>query len=48
MYEEYIRKNKALLDKLKTLQGKELGCWCNPAPCHGDILVKLLDEISQH
>ena len=22
----------------------ELGCWCKPSPCHGDILIKLLKE----
>ena len=26
------------------LEGKELGCWCKPSPCHGDILIKLLKE----
>jgi hypothetical protein len=25
------------------LKGKTLGCWCSPEPCHGDILLKLLD-----
>lgn len=24
------------------LRGKCLGCWCKPAPCHGDVLVELL------
>lgn len=23
------------------LRGKTLGCWCSPAPCHGDVLVEL-------
>ena len=26
------------------LEGKELGCWCKPSPCHGDILIKLFKE----
>ena len=25
-------------------EGKELGCWCKPSPCHGDILIKLFKE----
>lgn len=25
------------------LKGKTLGCWCSPEPCHGDVLLKLLD-----
>lgn len=30
--------------RLKKLRGKRLGCWCAPAPCHGDVLVRLLQE----
>lgn len=26
------------------LRGKRLGCWCKPEPCHGDILIDLLDN----
>lgn len=22
------------------LQGKVLGCWCSPQPCHGDVLAE--------
>lgn len=43
-YEEYLRKNKKLMDNLSSLKGKVLGCWCAPEGCHGDILVKLLKE----
>jgi len=43
MYENYIR-NSVLFDELEELQGKELGCWCKPQNCHGDILIKLLNE----
>jgi len=28
-----------LLEKLKLLQGKNLGCWCSPKSCHGDVLI---------
>lgn len=41
MYEDYILKNKNLLADIHELEGKVLGCWCKPGPCHGDILVKL-------
>jgi hypothetical protein len=41
LYEERIIKN--LYDDLDELLGyKELGCWCKPRPCHGDVLLKLL------
>jgi hypothetical protein len=28
------------LQDLAALQGKELGCWCAPAPCHGEVLER--------
>ena len=43
-YEEYIRNNEVLMNSLKELKGKELGCWCYPKPCHGNILLKLFNE----
>jgi len=50
MYEKYIRnrlKNEPeLVEQLKNLKGKNLYCWCAPEKCHGDILVKLIDEYS--
>jgi hypothetical protein len=26
------------------LKGKKLGCFCKPKPCHGDVIVKYLEE----
>jgi hypothetical protein len=52
-YETYLRNNPELLDKLKDLKGKVLGCWCTNKTeyketdkliCHGQILLKLLQE----
>lgn len=43
-YERWIRNNPALMADLHELRGLTLGCFCKPLPCHGDILVKLLDE----
>lgn len=48
MYETYIReKIETEPDKydLLSLKWKTLGCWCKPNKCHGDILIKLLDEL---
>jgi hypothetical protein len=42
LYEEHV-KNSSLVNDLEELRGKELGCWCKPNRCHGDILVKLLE-----
>lgn len=33
-----------LLADLHELEGKRLGCWCAPKPCHGDVLLELLAE----
>lgn len=41
-YEDYVLNNKELMDSLHELEGKILGCWCHPKPCHGDVLVKLV------
>ena len=43
-YEEYIRGRPDLLNSLHELKGKVLGCWCKPKACHGDVLVKLINE----
>jgi hypothetical protein len=42
-YAEWISTNYALRDDLHELKGKVLGCWCAPQPCHGDILIELLE-----
>lgn len=48
-YEEYIRAEIARdnLVKLavKCLFTLTLGCWCSPKPCHGDILLKIAEEL---
>ena len=49
-YEIYLRKRKDLLELLPKLEGKVLGCWCKKiktpnAPCHGDVIVKLINEL---
>ena len=43
-YEAWIRTQPQLMAALHELDGKVLGCWCSPIPCHGDVLVKLVQE----
>lgn len=43
-YEHYIRQRPDLLAALPELRGKALVCHCHPRPCHGDVLVRLLEE----
>lgn len=45
MYEAHVRASPALMAALPELRGKVLGCWCKPAACHGDVLMKLLEEL---
>ena len=33
-------------DAVKGLHGKLLSCWCRPLPCHGDVLVKIAEELN--
>jgi hypothetical protein len=44
-YEDYIRSRPDLLELIPSLEGKVLGCWCKPKRCHGDVLVKLINEL---
>jgi len=44
LYKEFLREQinedpYKWIPALAELQGKTLGCWCDPEPCHGDILV---------
>lgn len=52
-YDEWIRRGdgQRLLARIDAgeLSGKVLGCWCKKRasdPCHGDVLVRLVDERS--
>ena len=33
------------INDLHELKGKTLGCFCKPQPCHGDILIKLIEKL---
>ena len=44
LYEEMIRGSDEMIQNLKKLDGKQLGCWCKPWSCHGDVLRKLFIE----
>lgn len=47
-YRTYIL-DKLKDDRVKTelmkLKGKNLGCWCAPEMCHGDVLKELIEII---
>ncbi|CUG86523.1 Hypothetical protein, putative [Bodo saltans] len=44
-YEAMVRSSPELMAALVELEGAtQLGCWCAPNPCHGNVLVRLLRE----
>ena len=48
LYEQYINNNPYLKNCLSELEGKVLGCWCSPEPCHGDLLRTLAENYHLH
>lgn len=45
-YETWVRSQPQLMAKLPEIAGKTLGCWCHEYKgCHGDILIKLCEEV---
>jgi len=44
-FEAYLKANPALLDAAKKeLRGKDLVCFCWPAACHADVLLRLSNK----
>ena len=44
-YRQWINTNKELKSMLPELRGKRLGCCCKPKPCHGDVLVEMVEAL---
>jgi hypothetical protein len=42
-----LKEDDTLVEKLLQLKGKNLGCWCKPERCHGDVLVELIEKYSK-
>lgn len=43
-YRLWLLGNPKLLADLEELRGKVLVCHCAPKPCHGDVLLELLNK----
>ena len=39
-----LKNEPNLVIELNNLRGKCLGCWCHPEPCHGDVLIDILEN----
>ena len=50
-YRKYIisklMSSSTLTKELLSMKGKCLGCWCHPDPCHGNILLEIIDLLSK-
>ena len=42
-YLYYILEDQNLLNDLHEIKGKNLGCYCAPQLCHGDVLIVLCE-----
>lgn len=41
--EARLEREPGLREQLESLRGQKLGCWCHPEPCHGHVLVSMLE-----
>lgn len=46
-FEDYLLANAELMQALPELLNKRLGCFCAPKPCHGDVLKKYANALSE-
>lgn len=44
-YKSWLLLQPKLIEDMKILKGKRLGCFCKPLSCHGDIIVSILESI---
>ena len=42
-----IRAGEVSLEELAALDGCWLACWCEPLPCHGDVLARAAEWASR-
>ncbi|WP_116045308.1 DUF4326 domain-containing protein [Amycolatopsis palatopharyngis] len=49
-YREYLEGRPDLIERMRSgeLSARALGCWCAPAPCHGDVLLEHIDDTTQN
>jgi Domain of unknown function (DUF4326) len=43
-YRAWVLEQPQLVAALPELRGRDLVCWCNPGPCHGDVLLELANH----
>lgn len=45
-YKKYLYVS-GLIDDIRDLKDKRLGCWCKPKACHGDVLAELANSLEE-
>jgi hypothetical protein len=40
----YLPHKLGLLNRMPTLRGKVLGCWCHPQECHGHLIAEIVNR----
>lgn len=43
-FRAWLPQQSHLMRRLPELEGKVLGCFCAPLPCHGDVLAELANR----
>ncbi len=47
LYERWVRSQPMLMQQIRSeLKGKDLVCYCSPKHCHGEVLLKIANEVS--
>jgi hypothetical protein len=48
LFEEWARSNISLIARIRDLpEDAVLGCWCKPASCHCDAIIRIWKELNQ-
>jgi hypothetical protein len=47
-YKAWAPTQPNIIAALPELAGKDLVCWCAPLPCHGDVLLDMLQQYVCH
>lgn len=43
-YEAWLLAQPEMVERMRReLRGRDLVCWCAPLPCHGNIILRLLE-----
>jgi predicted dehydrogenase len=45
-FELRVRSERSLMEYIAELDDVDLVCCCSPMPCHGDVILKLWDELN--